>query len=72
MLPLVVAAPQRRMFQTMLFSEIVPNCKKLGLREANGGRLRSKVTELGVIGFEDNPDTGEEHEMFQLARGEAG
>jgi len=71
MLPLVVAAPQRRMFQTMLFSKIVPNCKKLGLLDANDGWLRTKFTELGVIGFEDNPDTGEEYEMFQLARGEA-
>jgi hypothetical protein len=70
MLPLVIAAPQRRMFQTMLFSKIVPNCKKLGLLDANGGWLRGKFTELGVIGFEDNPDTGEEYEMFQLARGE--
>jgi hypothetical protein len=71
MLPLVVVAPQRRMFQTMLFSKIVPNCKKLGLLDANDGWLRTKFTELGVIGFEDNPDTGEEYEMFQLARGEA-
>jgi hypothetical protein len=71
MLPLVIAAPQRQMFQTMLFSKIVPNCKKLGLLDANGGWLRGKFTELGVIGFEDNPDTGEEYEMFQLARGEA-
>jgi hypothetical protein len=71
MLPLVIAAPQRRLFQTMLFSKIVPNCKKLGLLDANGGWLRTKFTELGVIGFEDNPDTGEEYEIFQLARGEA-
>jgi hypothetical protein len=69
-LPLVMASPQRTMFQTMLFSKIVPNCKKLGLLDANGGWLRSRFTELGVIGFEDNPDTGEEFEMFQLARGE--
>jgi hypothetical protein len=71
MLPLVIAAPQRQLFQTMLFSKIVPNCKKLGLLDANGGWLRTRFTELGVIGFEDNPDTGEEYEMFQLARGEA-
>jgi len=70
MLPLVIAAPQRQLFQTMLFSKIVPNCKKLGLLDANGGWLRGKFTELGVIAFEDNPDTGEEYEMFQLARGE--
>jgi hypothetical protein len=69
-LPLVVNAPQRQLFQSMLFSKIVPNCKKLGLLDANGGWLRGKFTELGVIGFEDNPDTGEEYSMFALAEGE--
>jgi hypothetical protein len=69
-LPLVMNAPQRQIFQSMLFSKIVPNCKKLGLLDANGGWLRGKFTELGVIGFEDNPDTGEEFSMFQLAEGE--
>jgi hypothetical protein len=69
-LPLVMAAPQRQIFQSMLFSKIVPNCKKLGLLDANGGWLRTRFTELGVIGFEDNPDTGEEYDMFQLAQGE--
>jgi hypothetical protein len=69
-LPLVMHAPQRQIFQSMLFSKIVPNCKKLGLLDANGGWLRSRFTELGVIGFEDNPDTGEEYSMFQLAAGE--
>ena len=49
----------------------VPNCKKLGLLDANGGWLRGRFTELGVIGFEDNPDTGEEYAMFQLAEGGA-
>ncbi|MBN2623766.1 MAG: ferritin-like domain-containing protein, partial [Acidimicrobiales bacterium] len=69
-LPLVMHAPQRQVFQSMLFSKIVPNCKKLGLLDANGGWLRTKFTELGVIGFEDNPDTGEEYQMFALAEGE--
>jgi hypothetical protein len=69
-LPLVMNAPQRPLFQAMLFSKIVPNCKKLGLLDANGGWLRGKFTELGVIGFENNQDTGEEYEMFQLAQGE--
>jgi hypothetical protein len=69
-LPLVMHAPQRQLFQQMLFSKIVPNCKKLGLLEANGGWLRTKFTELGVIQFEDWADTGEEYEMFQLAQGE--
>jgi hypothetical protein len=69
-LPLVMASPQRTMFQSMLFSKIVPNCKKLGLLDANGGWLRERFGELGVIQFEDNPDTGEEYDMFALAAGE--
>jgi hypothetical protein len=71
-LPLVIVSPQRTLFQSMLFSKIVPNCKKLGLLDANKGWLRERFTELGVIQFEDNADTGEEFEMFQLAAGETG
>jgi hypothetical protein len=67
---LVMQAPQRPVFQSMLFSKIVPNCKKLGLLDANDGWLRGKFTELGVIQFEDLADTGEEYEMFQLAQGD--
>jgi hypothetical protein len=68
--PVVMQTPQRKVFQSMLFSKIVPNCKKLGLLDANGAWLRTKFTELGVIQFEDMADTGEEYEMFQLAAGE--
>jgi hypothetical protein len=68
----VMQAPQRQVFQSMLFSKIVPNCKKLGLLDANGQWLRQKFTELGVIQFEDWADTGEEYEMFQLAEGTTG
>ena len=49
------------MFQSMLFSKIVPNCKKLGLLDAGDGWLRERFTELGVIQFEDWIDTGEEY-----------
>ncbi len=74
-LPFVMNSPERAGFQSMLFSKIVPNCKKLGLLDAgatNGkpGWLREKFTELGVIAFEDWADTGEEYAMFQLAEGE--
>jgi hypothetical protein len=68
--PLVLQAPERQLFQSMLFSKIVPNCKKLGLLDAADGWLRQKFIELGVIQFEDWADTGEEFEMFQLAEGE--
>src|SRR5215217_1965751 len=58
---LVMQAPDRKVFQSMLFSKIVPNCKKLGLLDAGDGWLRERFTELGVIQFEDWTDTGEEY-----------
>jgi len=60
-LKLVVQDEGRKMFQAMLFSKIVPNCKKLGLLDAADGWLRQRFTELGVIGFEDWVDTGSEY-----------
>jgi hypothetical protein len=60
----VMQAPDRHIFQTMLFSKIVPNCKKLGLLDAADGWLRQRFTELGVIQFEDWTDTGEEYAML--------
>jgi hypothetical protein len=51
-------------FQQLLFSKIVPNCKKLGLLDRNDGWLRHKFGEMGVIQFEDWVDTGEEYEML--------
>ncbi|HKH24545.1 MAG TPA: ferritin-like domain-containing protein [Acidimicrobiales bacterium] len=71
-LPIVMHAPQRRVFQSLLFSKIVPNCKKLGLLDANEGWLRHRFEEIGVIEFENLPDTGEEYAMFQLAEGAEG
>jgi len=53
--------PEQQIFQQMLFSKIVPNCKKLGLLDAAGGWLRERFTETGVIQFEDWVDTGEEY-----------
>ncbi|MHB8468073.1 MAG: ferritin-like domain-containing protein [Acidimicrobiales bacterium] len=69
-LELVLQAPDRNQFQALLFSKIVPNCKKLGLLDAGDGWLRQKFTELGCIQFEDLTDTGEEYEMFALANGD--
>jgi hypothetical protein len=68
---LVLQAPDRRQFQSLLFSKIVPNCKKLGLLDAGDGWLRTKFTELGVIDFEHMADTSEEFEIFALANGGA-
>jgi len=62
--------PGRQMFQQMLFSKIVPNCKKLGLLDAGDGWLRQKFGELGVIQFEDWADTSDEYEKFALGEAE--
>ena len=59
-----VNPPAQQMFQQMLFSKIVPNCKKLGLLDASGGWLRERFTEIGVIQFESWVDTGEEYEQL--------
>ena len=65
-LPLVLADPTRIIFQSMLFSKIVPNCKKLGLLERNDQWLRRRFEEMGVIQFEDWADTGEEYSAFEI------
>jgi hypothetical protein len=59
-----VNPPAQQMFQHLLFSKIVPNCKKLGLLDAADGWLRERFTEVGVIQFEDWVDTGEEYAML--------
>jgi hypothetical protein len=56
-----VNPPQQQQFQQLLFSKIVPNCKKLGLLDGANGWLRERFTEIGVIHFEDWADTGEEY-----------
>jgi len=67
-----VNPPQQQAFQALLFSKIVPNCKKLGLLDAADGWLRQKFTEVGVIQFEDWADTGEEYdELDEVARDRA-
>ncbi len=66
----VQRSPERQLFQRMLFSKIVPNCKKLGLLDHGDGWLRDRFTEIGVIEFENLADTGEEFEALpaQLIR----
>ena len=65
-LPIVLRDPTRDLFQQMLFSKIVPNCKKLGLLDRNDKWLRHRFEEMGVIQFEDWEDTGEEYIKFEL------
>ena len=68
--PLVLNDPTRDVFQQMLFSKIVPNCKKLGLLDRNDQWLRHRFEEMNVIQFEDWEDTGSEYIKFELG-GEA-
>jgi hypothetical protein len=60
-LQLVMEDEGRKIFQSMLFSKIVPNTKKLGLLDAGDGWLRDRFTDLGVIQFEDWVDTEAEY-----------
>jgi hypothetical protein len=65
MMSALLDLPQsENVFQQMLFSKIVPNCKKLGLLDAGDAWLRDRFTEIGVIQFEDWVDTGEEYEAL--------
>jgi hypothetical protein len=64
--PLVLNDPTRDLFQQMLFSKIVPNCKKLGLLDRNDQWLRRRFEEMNVIQFEDWEDTGSEYIKFEL------
>ena len=64
--PLVLNDPTRDIFQQMLFSKIVPNCKKLGLLDRNDQWLRHRFEEMNVIQFEDWEDTGSEYIKFEL------
>ena len=69
-LPLILQSPARQIFQQMLFTKIVPNCKKLGLLDANDGWLRHRFEDLGVIQFEDLTDTSDEYQAFALGEKE--
>ena len=56
--------PNQDPFQQLLFAKIVPNCKKLGLLDANDGWLRKRFEEMHVIQFEDYMDTEAEYELL--------
>lgn len=67
-LPVIFADEGRQEFQHLLFTKIVPNCKKLGLLDAGDGWLREKFGEIGVIQYENWVDTAEEVDSFALTR----
>lgn len=60
------APPEAKEFQRLLFSKIVPNCRKLGLIDAGEGWLRTKFEEIGVIEFEHLQSTDDEFGAFAL------
>ncbi len=66
--PVVWDNPDRRAFQHLLFTKIVPNCRKLGLLDAGDGWLRTKFGEIGVIEYEHWVDTADEVDSFALTR----
>ncbi len=73
MVQLLLEAPdEAKVFQRMLFSKIVPNCRKLGLLDAGDAWLREKFTEIGVIEFEHLEDTGSEFTDYDLNEGTIG
>ncbi|HEY2813727.1 MAG TPA: ferritin-like domain-containing protein [Acidimicrobiales bacterium] len=63
--------PGQTVFQTMLFSKIVPNCRKLGILDAGDGWLRRKFEELDIIQFENLVDTTEEYGTLDAVAADA-
>jgi hypothetical protein len=61
---LLNANEDEKEFQRLLFSKIVPNCKKLGLLDAGDGWLRTKFGEIGVLQYEHWEDTSTEYETL--------
>jgi len=64
--------PGQTIFQTMLFSKIVPNCRKLGILDAGDGWLRQKFEELDIIQFENLIDTTEEYGTLDAVAADTG
>ncbi len=60
-------SPDEMQFQPLLFSKIVPNCRKLGLLDAGDGWLRRKYTEIGIIDYEHSPDTADDFLAYDIA-----
>ena len=67
-LPVIFDNEDRREFQHLLFTKIVPNCKKLGLLDGGDGWLRKRFEEINVIQYEDWIDTAEEVDSFAIQR----
>ena len=53
-----------RGFARGFFAKLVPNVRRLGLLEANGGYLREKWGESGLLEYEFADDTASEYETY--------
>ncbi len=53
-----------RGFARGFFAKLVPNTRKLGLLDANGGYLRERWGEAGLLEFEFSDDTGSDYETY--------
>jgi hypothetical protein len=51
-------------FARGFFAKLVPNTRKLGLLDANGGYLRERWAEAGLMEFEFADDTGSDYETY--------
>ena len=76
--PFIMEAAQKarlnpmRGFARGFFAKLVPNVRKLGLLDANGGYLREKWGEAGLLEFEFADDTGSDYESYdEVARDRA-
>jgi len=67
-IPRIWDNPDRQEFQHLLFTKIVPNCRKLGLLDAGDAWLRRRFEEIDVIKYEHWVDTAEEVDSFALTR----
>ncbi len=74
-MPFLMEAAQKtklnpaRGFARGFFAKLVPNVRKLGLLDANGGYLRQKWGEAGLLEFEFADDTGSDYESYdEVAR----
>src|SRR5579859_6460488 len=52
----VAQSPSRQLFEQLLMSKIVPQCKRIGLLDAGEGWLRAKFDELGISHLENLDD----------------
>jgi hypothetical protein len=68
--PFMIEAAQKKKvnpaggFARGFFAKLVPNVRKLGLLDANGGYLRQRWGEAGLLEFEFADDTGSDYESY--------